>query len=44
MVNMNNRNMNNTNSRSCGCRKDNTRAVLLRHVQMHGFGMIEAGL
>ena len=50
MVNMNGRNTNGRNmnadgnNRGCGCRKDNTRAMLLRHVQMHGFAMIEAGL
>lgn len=42
MVNMNSRRTNTV--RACGCRNDNTRAALLRHVQMHGFAMTEAGL
>ena len=42
--NMNSRSANSANSRGCGCRRNSTRAVLLRHVQMHGVAMVEAGL
>lgn len=42
MANMSNRRT--STVRRCGCQSSNARAALLRHVQMHGFAMTEAGL